>query len=97
MKHKEGRTVVFRDARGKLKVSEQLLRFLRDALLFIHPGMVPGIGYTAEELLGPEIWNPWGPGLRRFIGRCLSWMERRRLLPIRRVTPMGKYPVRYAR
>lgn len=90
-------TVVFDDAHGELTVSRQLLRLIRDAILFIYPAMIPGVGYTAEELLGPEIWDPRGPGGRRFVGRCLAWMERNRLIPIRRVTPIGTYPVRYCR
>ena len=90
-------TVVIEDAHGELRASKALLRLIREAILFIYPAMEPGVGYSAEELLGPEIWDPRGPGWRRFVGRCLAWMERNRLLPIRRVTPVGKYPVRYAR
>ena len=91
------RTVVITDAHGELRASKALLRLIREAVLFIYPAMTRDDSYTAEELLGPDIWDPRSPGGRRFIGRCLAWMERNRLIPIRRVTPIGKYPVRYSK
>ena len=97
MEQKEESTVVIEDAHGEIRASKSLLRLIREAVLFIYPAMIPGVGYKAEEILGPEIWDPRGPGGRRIVGRCLAWMERNRLIPIRRVTPIGKYPVRYAR
>jgi hypothetical protein len=97
MEKVEEGTVRIKDAYGELKVSKALLREMREAIEFIYPAMEPGIGYLAEPLLGPDIWDPPHGGRHRFLGRCLAWMERNRLIPIRRVTPMGKYPVRYAR
>ena len=97
MEEREKSTIVIKDAHGELCASKALLRLIREAVLFIYPAMIPDVGYTAEEILGPDIWDPRGPGGRRFVGRCLAWMERNRLIPIRRVTPIGKYPVRYAR
>jgi hypothetical protein len=97
MDEKENDVTVIEDAYGKLRVTRRILKLIRDAILFIYPAMVPGDHYTGEELLGPEIWEPWSAGRARFLGRCLAWMERNGLLPIRRVTPIGEYPVRYSR
>jgi hypothetical protein len=97
MNEEENDVIVITDAFGELRVRRRLVRRFRDTILLIYPAMEPEVGYTAEELLGPEIWGPRRPGGKRFIGRCIAWMERNRLIPIRRVTPIGKYPVRYAR
>ena len=89
--------ITFGDAYGELHVSKTELNLIRDAVLFIYPAMEPGVGYPAEAILGPDLWEPRSAGGRRFVGRCLAWLERTRQIPIRRVTPIGKYPVLYAR
>ena len=97
MEKKEEGTVCIKDAYGELEVNTTLLRQIREAIEFIYPAMEPDIGYSTEALLGPEIWGPPHAGRHRFLGRCLAWLERTRKIPIRRITPIGKYPVLYAR
>jgi hypothetical protein len=65
-------------------------------IIFILPALVPGIGYKTEWLLGPDIWGTFDDGRKRLAGRCVSYMVRKGELPLRRVTPRYKYPIRYS-
>jgi hypothetical protein len=89
--------IFIEDAFGKLRVKRSLLRRFRDAILVVIPAMEPDVGYTTEALVGPEIWGPPDPGWHRFIGRCVAWMVRERIIPIQRVTPVGSGTARYSR
>ena len=89
--------IVIKDAFGELKVRMGLLRRFRDAILLVYPAMQPNGGYTTEMLVGPEIWNQYRPGGHRFIGRCVAWLVRKRLVPIQRVTPVGSGTALYSR
>ena len=89
--------IVIEDAFGKLRVRRRLLRRFRDAIELVYPAMEPDVGYTTEALVGPEIWGPPDPGWHRFIGRCVAWMVRKRIIPIQRVTPVGSGTALYSR
>ena len=97
MKDGEDDVIEIRDAFGKLRVKRSLLRRFRDAILLVYPAMEPDVGYTTEALVGPEIWGPPDPGWHRFIGRCVAWMVRKRIIPIQRVTPVGSGTALYSR
>lgn len=97
MEQLEEGTVRIKDAYGELKVSTALLGEIREAIELIHPAMDPEGGYTTEMLVGPEIWNRYGSGGHRFIGRCVAWMVRKRLIPIQRITPVGSGTALYSR
>jgi hypothetical protein len=97
MNEKQDEVLVLHDGRGTLYVPLPLYRRFRDAILIVIPAMIPEVGYKTEHLLGTDIWETLDAGGRRFAGRCISHMERRGEIPLRRVTPRYKYPVRYAR
>ena len=97
MKDETDDVIDFTDAFGKLRVKRSELRRFRDAILLVYPAMQPNDGYTTEMLVGPEIWTQYGPGGHRFIGRCVAWMVRKRLIPIQRVNRVGSGTALYSR
>ena len=96
MNEKQDEVLILHDGRGTLYVPLALYRRFRDAILIVIPAMLPGVGYKTEHLLGDEIWDTLDSGGRRFAGRCISYMQRNGDVPLMRVTPRYKYPVRYA-
>lgn len=97
MSYDDDDVIVIEDAFGKLRVESSLLRRFRDAILLVYPAMEPDVGYTTEVLVGAEIWGPPDAGWHRFIGRCVAWMVRKRIIPIQRVTPVGSGTALYSR
>ena len=97
MNEEDDDVIVIEDAYGELRVKRSLLRRFRDAILLVYPAMEPELGYTTEQLLGPELWGLRMRGGTRSIGRCIAWMERNRHIPIRRVNPIGSGTALYSR
>ena len=68
---------------------------IRREVLGVTPALIPGEGYTAEMLCGPEFWGPLSDNEQRLAGRCVAYMVRNALLPLRRLGCQHKSPARY--
>jgi hypothetical protein len=68
---------------------------IRREILDIAPALIPGEGYTAEMLCGPEFWCQLSDNEQRLAGRCVAHMVRNGLLPLIRLDCRHKSPARY--
>ena len=68
---------------------------IRREVLEVTPALIPGEGYTAEMLCGPEFWGQLSDNEQRLAGRCVAYMVRNGLLPLRRLGCQHKSPARY--
>ena len=91
----ENKTLVLQDGFGFLYVPLPFYKRLREAILFVYPALIPGMGYTISLLLGPDIWDTLDVGGRRCAGRYVSYMVRTGELPLRRVGCKHQHPAQY--
>ena len=95
MQTSETNTLVLQDGYGFLYVPLPFYKRLREAIIFVRPALIPGVGYTTDLLLGPDIWDTLDAGGRRCAGRYVSHMVRTGKLPLRRVGCQHRHPAQY--
>lgn len=83
------------DGRWTFEAPLHFYRSVWDEILTIAPALVPGTLYKTQVLLGPAFWVPLPKPMKRLAGRCVSHMERRGEIPLRRVGCRHKFPARY--
>lgn len=57
---------------GKFTVDSQLLEAVQCSLNDIRPCLLEGVDYTAEDLIGAELWSDWADITKRQAHLCLK-------------------------
>lgn len=88
--------MVFYDGHRTHLIPRRFYEAVRQRAVAFVPQMVREQGYKSEAICGADFWRPLSDDKRRMAGRCIAYMERNGLLPIRRLGCRHQYPARYA-
>ena len=63
-------------------VTEAFYAGLREMVIDLEPGLIPGVPHKVQDILGDDFWDPLDRYTRIVIGACVAQMVRRGEVPL---------------